>query len=95
MNIIYILIFLPYSLKMQNIKFLLKLYKFKDSTLSGSELLDLMGEFYSYPKSLKIRNKLLDKNVIIYSGPSKKDKRVKLYKLANLPFDDLAKKFSD
>ena len=80
---------------MQNIKFLLKLYKFKGSTLSGSDLLDLMGEFYSYPKSLKIRNTLLDKNVIIYRGSSKKDKRFKLYKLANIPFDELAKKFSD
>ena len=80
---------------MQNIKFLLKLYRFKGSTLSGSELLGLMGEFYSYPKSLKIRNALLDKNVIIYRGSSKKDKRFKLYKLANIPFDELAKKFSD
>jgi len=80
---------------MQNIKFLLKLYRFKDSTLSGSELLDLMGEFYSYPKSLKIRNALLDKNVIIFIGLSREDKRFKLYKLANIPFDELAKKFSD
>jgi len=80
---------------MQNIKFLLKLYRFKGSTLSGSELLDLIGEFYSYPKSLKIRYILLDKNVIIFIGLSREDKRFKLYKLANIPFDELAKKFSD
>ena len=80
---------------MQNIKFLLKLYRFKGSTLSGSELLDLIGEFYSYPKSLKIRYILLDKNVIIFIGLSREDKRFKLYKLADIPFDELAKKFSD
>jgi hypothetical protein len=80
---------------MRNIKFLLKLFKFKDSTLSGSELLGLIGEFYSYPKSLKIRNKLLNKNIITFKGVSKKDKRIKLYTFRDLPLDELAKKLSD
>lgn len=80
---------------MRNIKFLLKLYKFKDSILSGSELLNLIGEFYSYPKSLKIREQLLDKKIITFKGVSKKDKRVKLYLLKEIPLDELAKKFSD
>ena len=80
---------------MRNIKFLLKLYKFKDSTLSGSELLNLIGEFYSYPKSLKVRSNLLNKNIITFMGVSTKDKRVKLYSLTDLPLDELAKKLSD
>lgn len=80
---------------MRDIRFLIKLHKFKNSKFTGSELLNLTGEFYSYPKSLKIRKKILNNNIIVFEGVSKQDKRVKLYKLSNLAFEEMAKKFTE
>lgn len=69
---------------------LAKIHDQSGTELTGGDLYSLIEENFSHPKALEIRKLLLERKIINFIGFDKKDSRIKIYRINNLDFKELA-----
>lgn len=72
---------------------LAKIHDLSGRELTGGGLYSIIRENFSHPKALQVRKTLLNRKIIEFVGFDKKDTRIKIYRINEFDFKELAMAF--